>query len=210
MVSVEVFGEGVQEFGFQSDSLKATPSCLSFSALVGQSQNGLAPSKVRIFFHCLYYTFRKLIDVLSKEHQCHDCTCYSRVAFSVSFNTTQTGSSASDNMNISFSCLADLTSCLIFRDDDDFEAILSEKVVSSSLVLLRMLGILIIEEQGDTNSTDVECEIRTRSAGTSATESICTTFEKPSIIALFLRISSANYQSAGSAHVKYSSKSRIS
>lgn len=115
------------------------------------SRNGVAASEIEISCHCDYNTFRELADVLSKEHRCHDSASNSRVAASPSFNATQTCSSASNNMIIVFSCLADLTRFLKVRDDDDFAAILFRGIVLTSSTLLRIFGSLIIEEPKYTN-----------------------------------------------------------
>lgn len=100
----------------------------------------MTASKLVVSSHGDYYTFRGLADVLSKKHQCHHPARSSRVAFSPSFNTTQTGFSASHNMNIMFSYLADLALFLLARDDNVFETIFFKEDVSGSSTLLRILG----------------------------------------------------------------------
>lgn len=105
-------------------------------------------------------------------------------------------------MNIMFSYLADLFSFLLIRNDIDFEAILCKEVIMGSLAVLRILdSFSIIKEPKCTNFMDVENEIRTGSASSSATASICASSNKPSIINLFFGTSSPNYRPGRSAQV---------
>ena len=163
-------------------------------ALEGLAQDGVAASEIVISSNCDYYTFRELAAVLYKEHQCHDAGSGSRIAFSPSFNTTQSGSGASDNMNILFSCLADLTSFLLIRDDNDFESILIKEVVTDSSTLLRILGSFNVEGQGDELLMDGQSEHRSGSSSTNVTQSISATSDKPSIISVFDGSSTVNYK----------------
>ena len=99
----------------------------------------------------------------------------SRVAFSPAFQTLQSGSSASNNLIILFSTLADLASFLGLRDDNDFEHVLSKEVVTDATCLLRVLGTVsigdVIEEEGksvSTSTTSAPTAMSSQSANSSS------------------------------------------
>lgn len=113
-------------------------------------QYGVAPQELSVTAQCDYQTFREIAAVLAKEHKCLSInSSNSRVAFSPTFQTTQSGSSASDNMNILFSSLADITTFLRIRDDSDYDKILSKEVISESKNILRILGTYVIKDVDD-------------------------------------------------------------
>lgn len=99
-------------------------------------------------------------------------------------------------MDIIFSCLADLTSFLFVRDDNDFEAIHSKRAVMDSSALHQILGSFLLEVTKDTNFMDVENEIKPRSSSSRATVKICAISDKLSLIGLFVETSSVNYRPA--------------
>lgn len=84
-------------------------------------------------------------------------------------------------------------------DDNEFENIHFNEVSLGSSTLLRILGYFRIEVPKITNFKDVENEMRTKSASASAAKSICATYDKLSIVRLFVETSSVNYRHAGSA-----------
>ena len=115
-----------------------------------QAKTGISQHQVSINVQCDYNTFREMSAVLAKEYRCvPEEPNLSRVAFSPSFHTTQSGSTASTDMSVIFSSLSDLTSFLRIRDDNDFEAILSKEVLSSTSTLLRILGSLKLSSHAD-------------------------------------------------------------
>lgn len=146
--------------------------------------HGLASYETKVTTQCDYYTFRDLAKALHNEHKCtsneyaRKRDSRSRIAFSPSYNTTQSGSSATDNMNIVFSCLADVTSFLRIRDDNDFETILSKEVITATSKLLRIVGTHCIVNDADTFSD--------RQTSTTSTTSINASSELTSVINLFI------------------------
>lgn len=139
--------------------------------------------------------------MLCKTHQHYDPASDLKVAFPPFFSTTQSGFSILGNMNVMSFCLANLVSFLLVRDDNDFEAILSKEVVSSSSALLQILGYFVIEELKDTKFMDVKNEIRTGGAGTGAAKKICATSSKPLTISVFAATSSVSYRPVDGAQV---------
>ena len=89
-------------------------------------------------------------------------------------------------MNIIFACLADLSAFLRFRDDRDFEGILSKEVVSETSTLLRVLGTLVID-------TNYDNYLETASQ-TKSTNSVSASSELSPTLSIFV----------GRAPVKYS------
>ncbi len=123
---------------------------LRLTQLPEMNEHGLVSQEVAVSAQCDYETFREIGAVLAKEHKCaFDDPCKSRVAFSPAFQTMQSGSTASDNLNILFATLADLASFLGLRDDNDFEHVLSKEVVTDATCLLRVLGTVSVENVGD-------------------------------------------------------------
>lgn len=162
----------------------------------GLAENGLAGNELLITSQCDYYTFREFEAVITNEHHCSEDGSRSKIAFSPSFTTTQAGSSASDNLNILFTCLADVTSFPLIGDDKDFESILSKEVVTEASTLLRMLGTFSIDNPHDHDDVDAGDEIRSGSASTNFTESIRASSHKSSMISLFVGSTSVNYKRA--------------
>lgn len=176
--------------------LRALEKPLRNIQLDGLAENGLAANELVITSQCDYHTFRELAAVIAKEHQCGEDGSRSRVAFSPSFPTTQAGSSASDNLNILFTCLADVTSFLLIRDDNDFESILSKEVVTEASTLLRILGTFSINDPHDHDEVDAGNEIRSGGASTNFTEGTSASSDKSSVISLFIGSASVNYKRA--------------
>ena len=84
--------------------LKALEKPLKPPQIYTASPHGIQQQEFSVSVQCDYHTFREIAAVLAKEHHClPDNPNGSRVAFSPSFHTTQSGSTASDNMNILFS-----------------------------------------------------------------------------------------------------------
>lgn len=173
--------------------LKALEKPLRNVQMDSVMENGLAAKELVITSQCDYHTFRELAGVIAKEHQCGEDNSRSRVAFSPSFPTTQAGSSASDNLNILFTCLADVTSFLLIRDDNDFESILSKEVVTEASTMLRILGTFTIDDLYEPDNAKAGNEM---SSGTSVTESISASSEKSSVISLFIGSASVKYERA--------------
>ena len=117
--------------------LKALEKPLRFVNYPGLAVNVLTSHSFSVSVQFDYYCFRDISASLTKEHpEARDEPMKSRVAFSPSFHTTKSGSSAVNNLNILFSSLADLTSFLRIRDDNDFESILSKEVLSDTSTVL--------------------------------------------------------------------------
>lgn len=155
------------------------------------SQHGLASHELMVSAQCDYYTFRELAAALSKEHHCNsDQEKYSRVAFSPSYATIQSGSSASDNMNVIFSCLADLASFLRIRDDNDFDSILSKEVVTETCTLLRILGTFTVDPPIHHQTSSGH---RNGSTTDVTTNSISATSDASSTIRLLIGLAPVNY-----------------
>ena len=133
--------------------LKVLERPLKVPDLPGFSTHGLASNDITSVVQCDYNTFRELAASVAKDHCCgSESDCTKRVAFSPSYNTTQSGSNAVNNLNIIFSSLADLTTFLHIRDDNDFEGVLSKEVVTESRNMLRILGTMsITTDNGDLN-----------------------------------------------------------
>ena len=158
--------------------LRCLEKPLRLSQLPGLDEHGLVAQEVSVSVQCDYETFREIAAVLAKEHKCaFDSPSKSRVAFSPAFQTMQSGSSASNNLNILFSTLADLASFLGVRDDNDFELILSKEVVTDGNCLLRVLGTFNLENVGDeggkyrnysTSTTSPTTTISSQSANSSS------------------------------------------
>lgn len=170
--------------------LKALEKPLKSMPLEDLSKHGIASTEIIVTSHCDYFTFRELSALLEKEHNSSGDDKKSRIAFSPPFSTTQAGSGASDNMNIMFSCLADLTSFLNIRDENDFAYILSKEIITESSTMLRIIGNCKIEDPGNEKLAEGKYEISTETVSNS-TDSISAA--KPSVITLFV----------GSAPVKY-------
>lgn len=118
--------------------------------LPGLLEQGLASTEISVTVECDYFTFRDIATLLDKEHKSEvGDPKKRRVSFSPSLHTIQSGSSAANNMNILFSCLADLTSFLHIRDDNDYEAILSKEVLTDKMTLLRILGTFTVGQEKD-------------------------------------------------------------
>ena len=120
--------------------LKSLEKPLKVLELPGLSQHGLDHRDLVVSTHCDYNAFKEIAAVLEKEHRSSANGSGKRVAFSPPFSTTQSGSTASNDLNILFSCLSDIATFLRIRDDADFERILSKEVISGSTTILRMLG----------------------------------------------------------------------
>ena len=169
--------------------LKVLEKPLKNVHIPGIAQNGLGFQQIITSVQCDYFTFREIAAALAKEHNCtSESLSKSRIAFSPSFNTTQSGSSASDNLNILFTCLADLTAFLRIRDDNDFETILSKEVVSDKITLLRILGTFTIQDQygADINQYDKRKGKTSTVYSTDSTRSVSTTSHDSSKISLFI------------------------
>lgn len=153
------------------------------------SEHGIASSEMNVTAQCDYFTFKDIAGSLAKEHGClSEQPKYKRVVFSPSFPTTQSGSSAVNDMSIVFSCLADLASFLRVRDDSDYDAILSKEVVTEASTLLRIIGTCIIDRnEGIGNAVEL------------STNSISASSEVDTIIRLFV----------GSSPVKIFGRSKI-
>lgn len=149
------------------------------------SLHGVASTDISVSCQCDYFTFREIAAALAKEHRfAADNPTKSRVAFSPGYHTTQSGSSASDDMNILFSTLADLTAFLRIRDDNDFESILSKEVVSQSSTVLRVLGTLTIDDNSQLrNSKTLKKSFKT---ATDSTESMNAISDVASVISIFV------------------------
>ena len=175
--------------------LRALEKPLKTMLVPGLAQHGLACHVLSVTSQCDYYTFREIAAALSKEHQCSsDDPSNSRVAFSPAFHTTQSGSSASNNINILFSCLADLTSFLRIRDDIDFEAILSKEVVTDTSTLLRILGTAKISNTVDTQDSYIGNGITEVTVRTESTNSVSASSEHLPVIRLFVGSSPVSYR----------------
>lgn len=158
--------------------LRCLEKPLRLAQLPGLDEHGLVAQEVAVSAQCDYETFREIAAVLAKEHKCaFDSPSNSRVAFSPAFQTMQSGSSASNNLNILFSTLADLASFLGVRDDNDFELILSKEVLTDETCLLRVLGTFNVENVGgeegmshkySTSTTSPTRTISTQSANSSS------------------------------------------
>ncbi len=147
------------------------------------SQHGIEQHELSVSVHCDYHTFREIAAVLAKEQYCvPDNPSDSRVAFSPSFNTTQSGSTASDNLSILFSSLSDLTSFLYIRDDNDFEKVLSKELVTETSTLLRVLGTFVLEDSRN-NYQQARTEY---TAMTKSTASVCESSENSQTISIFV------------------------
>lgn len=167
--------------------LKALEKPLKRLNLPGISEHGLASHEVSVSSECDYYTFREISAALAKEHRFSSLDPKkSRVAFSPAFHITQSGSSASTNLSILFSSLADLTAFLQIRDDKDYETILSKEVLSPTSTLLRLVGTFIIEENPQSHRP-TEC-------GSGFTKSVSVFSSTVPIIKLFIGSSPLEYQ----------------
>ena len=150
------------------------------------SKHGIVCRELVVSVQCNYYTFREIAHSLAIEHKCDSYeNNKKRVAFSPSFNTTQSGSTASNNMNIIFACLADLSAFLRVRDDRDFEGILSKEVVSETSTLLRVLGTLVID-------TNYDNYLETASQ-TKSTNSVSASSEVSPTLSIFFRSAPVKY-----------------
>lgn len=179
--------------------LKALEKPLKVLNLPDLAKHGIACNEMSVTTQCDYYTFRNISRTLFDEHQCagddnyHSGGRKSRIAFSPSYNTTQSGSSAADNMNIVFSCLADVTSLLRIRDDNDFEAILAKELLNDSSTLLRIVGTFTITDEDD------DCNMPPKQSTTTSNNSISATSEVTSTMRLFI----------GSAPVEFAAESEV-
>jgi len=159
--------------------LKSLERPLKFPDHPSLSSHGLASHEVSVSVLCDYQTFRELSALLETEHNSTpEGNVSRRIAFSPSFNTIQSGSNAADDLNIIFSCLADLTSFLRVRDDNDFDNILSKEVVTETSTMLRILGTATIAHIGDTQQE--------RGALSNSTSSVSATSERRSAVRLFV------------------------
>lgn len=171
--------------------LRSLEKPLKRMSLPDLSRHGFASHELSISCHCDYYTFREISAVLAKEHPfASNNPTNSRVAFSPAFHTTQSGSSASNDMNILFTNLADLTAFLRIRDDNDFEGILSKEVLSANSTLLRVLGTCTIDD-GQPQKTPGGTSRSTESVSASSEESV-------PVIRLFVGTSPLQYEAATS------------
>lgn len=180
--------------------LKALEKPLKPADLAGFAEHGLAYQKVTATSQCDYSTFRDIADMLAKEHKfASDDPTKSRVAFSPSFQTIQSGSSASNNLNILFSCLADLTTFLRIRDDNDYESILSKEAVNDKYTLLRILGTFNISDASNDSSDWYNNDSQTKSNGAStSTKSISASSEHHHVLSIFVGSSPVQYRNAAS------------
>lgn len=167
---------------------------LKYLNLPGISTHGVGSHRLSVSVQCDYNTLRELADTLAKEHpRASNQPTKSRVAFSPSFHKIQSGSSASDNMNIIFTSLADLSSFLGIRDDNDFEAILSKEVLSESTSLLRILGTC-------THKIDFDSE-KQSSDSTKSMNSVSASSEVVPNIRLFVGTAPVDYVMAEKGNV---------
>ncbi len=181
--------------------LKTLEKPLKVMHLPDLSQHGLARHDLTVTAQCDYYTFREIAAVLWKEHRyTSDNSSNSRVAFSPSFNTTQSGSSASSNMNILFSCLSDLTSFLRIRDDMDFERILSKEVLSEKSAMLRLLGTFSIDKIEDIPCSERQTHCTDTTDVLKSTDSVSASSENFQMIRLFVGTSPINYVRTTNLH----------
>lgn len=170
--------------------LRSLEKPLKVQQLSGLSTHGIARHDLSVSTFCDYFTFREIAALLAKEHGCsNENQSRTRVAFSPPFPTTQSGSTASNNMSILFSCLSDLTTFLRVRDDVDFERILSKELMSQTSSILRILGTFsIAEREADhqsvqNNAPDGSANFHPQSPGT---ESVSASSESCQTIRLFL------------------------
>lgn len=193
--------------------LKALEKPLKPVNIDGLYEFGLAHQEISVTVQCDYNTFREVAAALENEHSCTSHKPNStRVAFSPPFHTTQNGSTAADNMNILFSSLADLTSFLRIRDDNDFESLLSKEVVTETTTLLRVLGTFTVQksdtEEGNDSIDDRSIRKLSQSVDASAaqvpsaeksTNNVCAVSEKFSTIRLFVGTAPVRYRRATEA-----------
>ena len=97
-----------------------------------------------------------------------------------------------------FSCLADLTSLLRLRDDNDVESVLSKEVVSDTVKILRILGTFIID---DPQESVAENERQETTIKTKSTNSISASSEHCRRICLFIGSEPMNYESSPTSKV---------
>ncbi len=195
--------------------LKVLEKPLKKLDLPGISQNGVAHHSFSVTVQCDYFTFREIAASIAKEHSCStDVSSGSRVGFSPSFSITQSGSIAANDMNILFACLADLTTFLRIRDDNDFESILSKEVVSEASTIMRILGTFnisnindICEAETAVNGTHANSNHPTNSTS-KATNSVCASSESTLAIRLFVGTSPINYLTGESSQNFSSTTSR--
>ena len=83
--------------------LKALEKPLQPVQLFRTPDYGLTRQEINVVVQCEHQSFRKIAAVFAKEHRCTSNSNNTRVLFSPAFQTTQCGSSASNNFNISFS-----------------------------------------------------------------------------------------------------------
>ncbi len=171
---------------------------------------GVAPQHLSVTAQCDYRTFREIAAALAKEHRFSSVnSAKSRVAFSPAFHTTQSGSNACDNMNILFACLADLTTFLRIRDDNDFEAILSKELLSDRANILRILGTFSVSE------VDEHCGFKYKTDGPGAigtstsTDSVSASSESVSVLRLFVGSSPVDFEERTGQDVSISPSTRV-
>ena len=140
-----------------------------------------------ITVECDYYTFREISSSIAKEYNCaSEDRKESRIVFSPSCQTTQSGSSAANDLNIIFSCLVDLTTFLRIRDEKDYEAIICKEILTEESNMLRVLGTF--------SSGDAEDDItESNSATMITTRSVSAMSEETWKLILFVGSAPINY-----------------
>lgn len=163
------------------------------------SKHGLARLELSVSTHCDYYTFREIASMLATEHKfAADEPNKSRVGFTPAFHTTQSGSSASNDLNIIFSCLSDLTSFLRIRDDKDFESILTKEVVNDTSTMLRIVGTFTIATEDTVAKSEgrhVVTTVHQTSTSSKSTTSVSVSSESLSTIRIFVGTSPVSFTS---------------
>ena len=178
--------------------LRALEKPLKLSHHPSLSQHGLARQELTVSTSCDYYSFREIASMLATEHKfAAEEPEKSRVAFSPALCTIQSGSSAADNLNVLFTCLADVTSFLRIRDDNDFEAILTKEVLTNTSNLLRILGTFTITTTTESENGEPGRTITTvheTSTNSKSTISVSVSSESVSTIRLFVGTSPVNHK----------------
>lgn len=190
--------------------LRALEKPLKNFQLPGLSTDGFAFQEISITAQCDYFTFKELAATLAKEHNCSAAKMTkSRIAFSPCFSTTQSGSNAADNMNILFSCLADLATFLRIRDDNDFETILSKEVVTPAVTMLRIIGTFEIDDNDDGNDGSNCNDGSTVLTQTRSTESISASSDRSRTVRLFVGSSPVQFVVGGGSNTGNSSQHEV-
>ena len=146
---------------------------------------GIASNVVTAKCECDYNGFKDITSYLGRVYASSTASNRdSRVVFSPSYSTVQSGSFAVKDMRVIFSTLADICSLLGVREEEDYEKMLSKEVQSESTSLLRLVGTFRVLDSNSTSPNDSTLQIEDHTATSS--QSANATSSSSSCIQVFL------------------------